>query len=86
MLFRSVNTNVGHHTEVPLIAFFGLKHLRIALTVSVLDRGRGGNQGGIDDNAFLEQQTTTGQMLVDRFKQPRPLSKLSTRRSPAIHE
>lgn len=44
-------------------------HLRIALAFSVLDRGRRGDQGSVDDSAFLEQQTPAGQMLVDRFKQ-----------------
>lgn len=34
---RGVDTNVGLHPEVPLIAFFRLMHLRIALAFSVLD-------------------------------------------------
>lgn len=68
---RSVDTNVGLHPEVPLIAFFGLMHLRITLAFSVLDRGRRGDQGRVDDSAFPEQQTPAGQMLVNRFK-PHP--------------
>ncbi|RML48499.1 hypothetical protein APX70_200144 [Pseudomonas syringae pv. maculicola] len=66
---RGVYTNVGLHPEVPLIAFPGLMHLRITLAFSVLDRGRRGDQGSVDDSAFLEQQPPAGQMLVNRFKQ-----------------
>ncbi|RMT26318.1 hypothetical protein ALP50_200246 [Pseudomonas syringae pv. spinaceae] len=66
---RGVYTNVGLHPEVPLIAFFGLVHLRITLAFPVLDRGRRGDQGSVDDSTFLEQQTPAGQMLVNRFKQ-----------------
>lgn len=52
---RCVDANVAIHPEVPLIAFLGLMHLRIALIFSVLHRGRRGNQSGIKDSAFLEQ-------------------------------
>ncbi|RMO12366.1 hypothetical protein ALQ47_200012 [Pseudomonas cichorii] len=66
---RGVYTNVGLHPKVPLIAFPGLMHLRITLAFSVLDRGRRGDQGSVDDSAFLEQQPPAGQMLVNRLKQ-----------------
>ena len=52
---RCVDANVALHPEVPLIAFLGLMHLRIALIFSVLHPGRRGNQSGIQDSAFLEQ-------------------------------
>jgi hypothetical protein len=68
---RGVDTDVGLHPEVPLplIAFFGLMHLRIALAFSVLDRRGHGDKGSVDDSAFLEQQTPAAQMQVNRFKQ-----------------
>ncbi len=66
---RGVDTNVDIYPEVPLIAFFRQMHLRIVLAFSVLDRGRRGNEGSIDNGAFLEQRTLVGQMLADRFKQ-----------------
>ena len=52
---RCVDANVALHPEVPLIAFLGLMHLRIALIFSVLHPGRRGNLSGIKDSAFLEQ-------------------------------
>ncbi|MCY1543324.1 hypothetical protein D9M68_791370 [compost metagenome] len=71
---RRIHADVGLHAEVPLVAFLGLMHVRIALAFAILGRGRRGDQRGIDDGAFLEQQTPAGQMLVDRFKQrPRQL-------------
>ncbi|CZT26036.1 hypothetical protein PCPL58_p2019 (plasmid) [Pseudomonas cerasi] len=62
---RGVDTNVGLHPKVPLITFFSLMHLGITLAFSILDRGRRGDQGSVDDSAFLEQQTSAGQMLVN---------------------
>ena len=49
-----IDANVCFHAEVPLIAFLGLMHLRIALAVLVLGRGRRGDQCGINDRAFAE--------------------------------
>ena len=71
---RGVDTNVGFHPEVPLIAFLGLMHFRITLALTILDRRRRGDQGSVDDSAFFEQQSPAGQMLVNRFKEhPRQL-------------
>ena len=36
-----IDTNVGLHAKVPLIAFLGLMHLRIALLLFVLGRAGG---------------------------------------------
>ena len=65
-----VDTDAGLHAEVPLVALLRLRHLRIAFTVLVLGRGRGGNQSGVDGGAFLEQQPFLGKQGVDFGKQP----------------
>jgi hypothetical protein len=40
------------HPEIPLIAFLGLVHLRVTRFALVLGRGRGGDDGGINDRAL----------------------------------
>jgi hypothetical protein len=44
------------HPEVPLIALLGLMHLRVARLPLVLGRGRGGDDGRINDCALPHQQ------------------------------
>ena len=58
------------HAEVPLVAFPDLMHLRIALLVTVLRRGRRRNDRCIHDRAFSHQQALGGQVPVDRFEYP----------------
>jgi hypothetical protein len=41
---------------VPLVAFLGLVHLRIASFALVFGRGRSGDDGGIDNRALAHQQ------------------------------
>jgi len=69
-----VRANMGFHAEVPLVAFFGGTHLRIALAFFVLGGGRRRDQGGIHHGALLEQQTPVAQFGVDlgqkTFRQP----------------
>jgi hypothetical protein len=46
---------------MPLVALFGLVHLGIARFLFVLGRGRGGDDGGIDNRALTHQQPALGQ-------------------------
>ena len=59
----TIHADVQFHAEVPLVAFLGLVHLRVAGLVLVLDRGRGGDQGGIDDGAARQAQA----VLLQQF-------------------
>jgi hypothetical protein len=52
----SVHANVRLHPKVPLVAFFGLVHLWVALTFVVLGGTGRRNQGGIYDRAGFEHQ------------------------------
>ncbi len=62
----SVDTDVGFHSEVPLIALLGLVHLGIARARAVLRRTGSCNQRGIDHRAALEQQPLVQKDCVDR--------------------
>ena len=47
-----IDTNVGFHAEVPLIAFLGLVHVGVTFAFFVF-RGTGCcDQGGVHDGAF----------------------------------
>ena len=63
-----IRSNVGLHPKVPLIALLGLVHLRVPLAGAVLGRTGGGNQGGIDNRAGLEQQTCLSKHGIDGIK------------------
>ena len=63
-----IDANVGFHAKVPLIALLGLMHFRIPLAASVLGRGRCGDDRGINDRAFLEDQTLLRQHGIDGSK------------------
>ena len=60
-----IDTNMGLHAKVPLIAFLGLMHLRIALLLFVLGGAGSLNDGGIDQGALSHHDTCLGQPLVD---------------------
>ena len=47
----AVHADVGLHAEVPLVAFPGLVHLRVARLVLILGRGRRVDDRRIDDGA-----------------------------------
>ena len=51
-----INSHVGLHAEIPLIALARLMHLRIAFAFPILRRGRCGNDRGIDDGAFSKAE------------------------------
>lgn len=48
-----------------LIAFICLVHLLTPIAFPVLGRGRCGDQDGVDNRPFPQQQTFLGQMSVD---------------------
>ncbi len=60
-----IDTNVGLHAKVPLIAFLGLMHLRIALLLFVLGRAGCLNDGGIHQSALGHHDACFGQPAID---------------------
>ncbi len=64
-----IDTNVGLHAKVPLIAFLGLMHLRIALLLFVLGRAGSLNDGGIDQGALSHHDACFGQPAIDGHEQ-----------------
>ncbi len=64
-----IDTNVGLHAKVPLIAFLGLMHLRIALLLFVLGRAGCLNDGGIDQGALSHHDACFGQPAIDGLEQ-----------------
>lgn len=68
---------VEGHPEVPLVAPPGLVHLRVAGFLLVLGRGRGGDDGGVDNGTLPHQQAALFQHHPDLLKQrPRQLGPL----------
>lgn len=67
----AVGADVCHHAEVPLVAFLGLAHFRVALLVLVLGGARRGDQGGIDDGAAADAKAVFLQVLLHQFEQAR---------------
>ncbi len=64
-----IDTNVGLHAKVPLIAFLGLMHLRIALLLFVLGRAGCLNDGGIHQSALGHHDACFGQPAIDVLEQ-----------------
>ncbi len=64
-----IDTNVGLHAKVPLIAFLGLMHLRIALLLFVLGRAGCLNDGGIHQSALGHHDACFGQPAIDGLEQ-----------------
>jgi hypothetical protein len=69
-----IDPDVGLHPEVPLLAFPGLVHLRVAALLLVLDRGRSGDdprfrEDGVDNRPSPHQQATLLQHRVDFLEQ-----------------
>lgn len=61
----SVHADMGLHSEVPLVAFFGLVHLGVTLTTAVLGGARCSNQCRVNHCSCLEHQALGGQGDVD---------------------
>lgn len=68
-LGTAVDTDMGFHTEVPLIALARLAHLRIALLLLVLGGTRGANDTGINNGAAGNLQPVLLQILIDQVEQ-----------------
>jgi len=67
----SIHSDVGFHPEVPLVTFFGLVHLWVTGSISVL-RGRWrSNNRCVHYRTASHHQTLGGQVLVDRLKDAR---------------
>ena len=64
----SVHADVRLHAVMPLVAFLGLVHLRVALAAGVLGRTGRCDDGGVHDGAHAHQQTLLVQVRVDLFK------------------
>jgi hypothetical protein len=60
-----VHPDMHLHSKMPLVAFLGLMHLGVAPTVSVLGRTGCRDDRRVNDGAFLQHQTFSGQVLVD---------------------
>ena len=60
-----IRSDVRFHPEIPLVALAGLVHFRVALPFPVLDGGRGGDQCGVHQGAFAQQQAAGGEVGVD---------------------
>lgn len=60
----TVDADVSLHSEVPLIAFAGLVHLRIALLFATLGLARGVHNAGIDNRSAAHSHAIVLQVLV----------------------
>ncbi len=65
----AIGTDVRLHTEVPLVAFLGLVHLRIARLLFVLRRARRVDDRRIDNRAPAHDDPAVGQMAVHLGKE-----------------
>ena len=65
----AIRPDMQLHAEVPLVAFLGLVHLRMAALVFVLGRGRCRNQGRINYRATRELHSIRHEQLADLGKQ-----------------
>ncbi len=68
-LCATVDTDVGLHAEIPLIAFARLAHLRVALFLLVLCRAWSVDDAGINDGAAGNLHPVFLQILVHQMEQ-----------------
>ncbi|MOA66938.1 hypothetical protein D3C78_1938890 [compost metagenome] len=54
---RGINTDMGLHANVPLVALLGLVHLGVLLRLLVFDRARRLDKGGIGQRALEHHDT-----------------------------
>src|SRR5690554_5268642 len=66
---RIVHADMHLHAKVPLVAFSGLSHLRVALAAFILRGAWCRNDGSIHNAAFTQHQTIFLQVLVHLFEQ-----------------
>src|SRR5665213_3254771 len=60
----AVDADVRLHAEIPLIAFFGLMHLRVALAICVLGGGWRGDDSSVHNNTRSDLDPLGREMLV----------------------
>ena len=65
----AVDTNMGLHTEVPLVTFARLVHIRVALLLLVLGGTRCVNNSGVNDGSPVYFQAILREILIDQMKQ-----------------
>jgi hypothetical protein len=65
-----IDTNVGFHAEVPLIAFLGLVHLGVTLALLVLGGAGRFDDGGVYDGVLTQHQSFVAERGVDARKDP----------------
>lgn len=61
----SIDPDVRLHAKVPLVAFLGLMHLRVAFAGAIFGGAGRSNQGGIHHGAGLEHHALAAELLVD---------------------
>lgn len=64
-----IDTNVGLHVKVPLIAFFGLMYFRSRCCCLFLVELGAINDGGIDQGALDHHGACFGQLVIDGLEQ-----------------
>jgi len=64
-----IHTNVGLDTEVPVVAFLGLLHIRTPLTALVLGRACSAHNRGIHYRPMTQQQTSLSKHGIDLDQQ-----------------
>jgi hypothetical protein len=84
-LRTAVDSDVRLHAEVPLLAFRGLMHLRVALAVFVLRRTRRANDGRVDNRPGCDLDAATSQVLVHAHQQLLPQSVLLQQMAKLAH-
>ena len=67
-----IDSEVGLHAEVPLVALLGLMQLRVTGTGGVLGRGRCRDDGGVDDRPAPHDPPLALEDLVLSREQPLP--------------
>jgi len=60
-----IDSDVGFHAKVPLLALLGLMHVGVALAAVVLGGAGGGDERGVHDGALPEQQPFAAEFGVD---------------------
>ena len=65
----AISTDVGFHPEIILIALLRLVHFRVSGLFPVFGRGRGGEDRGVGNRAFFQEQALRCQLAVDAGKQ-----------------
>ena len=66
---RGIDADMRLHPEMPLVGLLARRHLRVPLAQLVLRRRWGGDQGGIHDRAFAQDQAALSQQRDNLLEQ-----------------